>query len=149
MSKVSPRYLVLMTEHSRCQPGNPTDQGEFQRMMCLSCALTQIAKSEQLLPIVSEEEESTGGEVDYIYEPSQDFIFNDLIPKSLKIQFYKAILESNASEHGARMTAMDKATENADELLKDLKLTYNRTRQAAITKEILEIVGGAEALAQG
>ena len=69
-----------------------------------------------------------------------------LIPKSLKVQLYKAILESNASEHGARMTAMDKATENADELLKDLKLTYNQTRQAAITKEILEIVSGAEAL---
>lgn len=110
---------------------------------------TQIVKSEQLLPIKSVENESSSNEVDYIYEPSQDFIFNDLIPKSLKIQFYKAILESNASEHGARMTAMDKATENADELLKDLKLTYNRTRQAAITKEILEIVGGAEALAQG
>ncbi|MEO1255894.1 MAG: FoF1 ATP synthase subunit gamma, partial [Bacteroidota bacterium] len=87
--------------------------------------------------------------VDYIYEPSKDFIFDELVPKSLKIQFYKTLLESNASEHGARMTAMDKATENADELLKDLRLTYNRTRQAAITKEILEIVGGAEALAQG
>ena len=70
----------------------------------------------------------------------------ELIPKSLKVQFYKAILESNASEHGARMTAMDKATENADEMLKDLKLTYNKARQASITNEILEIVGGAEAL---
>jgi len=67
----------------------------------------------------------------------------------IRDRFYKTLLESNASEHGARMTAMDKATENADELLKDLRLTYNRTRQAAITKEILEIVGGAEALAQG
>ena len=74
-------------------------------------------------------------------------IVAELIPKSLKIQFYKSLLESNASEHGARMTAMDKATENAKELLKELKLTYNRTRQAAITKEILEIVGGSEALA--
>jgi len=72
---------------------------------------------------------------------------SELIPKSLKIQFYKALLESNASEHGARMTAMDKATENAGELLKELRLTYNRTRQAAITTEILEIVAGAEALA--
>ncbi|MEP5072734.1 MAG: FoF1 ATP synthase subunit gamma, partial [Crocinitomicaceae bacterium] len=96
---------------------------------------------------VEESEENFGG-VDYIYEPSKEFIFEELVPKSLKIQFYKTLLESNASEHGARMTAMDKATENADELLKELRLTYNRTRQAAITKEILEIVGGAEALAQ-
>ena len=72
-------------------------------------------------------------------------IFNEIIPKSLKIQFYKGLLESNASEHGARMTAMSQATDNAGDLLKELKLTYNRTRQAAITKEILEIVGGAEA----
>jgi F-type H+-transporting ATPase subunit gamma len=85
--------------------------------------------------------------MNYIFEPSEKEIFAELIPKILKIQFYKALLESNASEHGARMTAMDKATENAKELLKDLKLVYNRSRQAAITKEILEIVGGAEALA--
>ncbi|MEP1034458.1 ATP synthase F1 subunit gamma [Ekhidna sp.] len=112
---------------------------------------TQIVNKEQFLPIqeieVEESEENFGG-VDYIYEPSKEFIFEELVPKSLKIQFYKTLLESNASEHGARMTAMDKATENADELLKELRLTYNRTRQAAITKEILEIVGGAEALAQ-
>jgi len=110
---------------------------------------TQIVKNEQFLPISNIDQDEGGAEVDYIFEPSKDFIFNDLLPKSLKIQFYKALLESNVSEHGARMTAMDKATENADELLKDLRLTYNRTRQAAITKEILEIVGGAEALAQG
>ena len=111
---------------------------------------TQIIKSEQFLPIKElETEETEELNVDYLYEPSQDYIFEELLPKSLKIQFYKTLLESNASEHGARMTAMDKATENADELLKDLRLTYNRTRQAAITKEILEIVGGAEALAQG
>ena len=73
----------------------------------------------------------------------------ELIPKSLKISFYKYLLESNAAEHGARMTAMDKATDNAQELIKELQLTYNRTRQAAITKEILEIVGGAEALSNG
>ena len=110
---------------------------------------TQIIRTEQLLPVVSTEteEESDGTNNDYIYEPSKDFIVEDLIPKSLKIQFYKAVLESNASEHGARMTAMGKATDNAGDLLKELKLTYNRTRQAAITKEILEIVGGAEALA--
>ena len=112
---------------------------------------TQIVQKEQFLPIqeveVDENDANVGG-IDYIYEPSKEFIFDELVPKSLKIQFYKTLLESNASEHGARMTAMDKATENADELLKDLRLTYNRTRQAAITKEILEIVGGAEALAQ-
>jgi len=110
---------------------------------------TQVVRSEQLLPIVQVEQEgeTTATGTDYIFEPSKDFIIEDLIPKSLKIQFYKAILDSNASEHGARMTAMGKATDNAGDLLKDLKLMYNRTRQAAITKEILEIVGGAEALA--
>jgi F-type H+-transporting ATPase subunit gamma len=109
---------------------------------------TQIVQTEQFLPIVEiEQDEAVNTGIDYIYEPSKDFIVEELIPKSLKIQFYKAVLESNASEHGARMTAMGKATDNAAELLKELKLTYNRTRQAAITKEILEIVGGAEALA--
>ncbi|MEM6830320.1 MAG: ATP synthase F1 subunit gamma [Bacteroidota bacterium] len=109
---------------------------------------TQIVRNEQFLPLKGGEESTTSMPLEYIYEPSKTFIFNELLPKSLKIQFYKTILESNASENGARMTAMDKASENANELLKDLKLTYNRTRQAAITKEILEIVGGAEALAQ-
>ncbi len=111
---------------------------------------TQNLVKEQFLPVppmeVEEVEESTTN-VEYIYEPNKEFIFQEIVPKSLKIQFYKALLESNASEHGARMTAMDKATDNAGELLKELRLTYNRTRQAAITKEILEIVGGAEALA--
>ena len=111
---------------------------------------TQILRNEQFLPILPNEEEvESTNDNDYIFEPNQEEIFNEIIPKSLKIQFYKTMLESNASEHGARMTAMDKASENADELLKDLRLTYNRTRQAAITKEILEIVGGAEALSQG
>ncbi len=109
---------------------------------------TQIVRNEQYLPIQQADESESKAAVDYIYEPSMETVFTELVPKSLKIQFYKAVLESNASEHGARMTAMDKATENADELLKELRLTYNRTRQAAITKEILEIVGGAEALAQ-
>lgn len=110
---------------------------------------TQIVKQEQFLPIQEvESKDETNTEVDYIFEPSKELIFQELVPKSLKIQFYKTLLESNASEHGARMTAMDKATENADDLLKELRLTYNRTRQAAITKEILEIVGGAEALAK-
>lgn len=110
----------------------------------------QIVRTEQFLPIVEvENEEENETSVDYIFEPSQDYIVKELIPKSLKIQFYRALLESNASEHGARMSAMDKATDNAGEMLKDLKLVYNRTRQAAITTEILEIVGGAEALANG
>jgi F-type H+-transporting ATPase subunit gamma len=111
---------------------------------------TQILKVEQFLPIVENDETKANTDtssVDFIFEPSQEYVVNEIIPKSLKIQFYKAVLESNASEHGARMSAMDQATENAGDLLKELKLTYNRTRQAAITKEILEIVGGAEALA--
>ncbi len=108
---------------------------------------TQIMRVEQFLPIAPPDEVTNGTfEVDYIFQPSKDEIVEELIPKSLKIQVYKAILDSNAAEHGARMTAMDQATENAGELLKELKLTYNRTRQAAITKEILEIVAGAEAL---
>lgn len=111
---------------------------------------TQIVQNEQLLPIVNDVVEGVDENLtDYLFEPSQSFIFTEIIPKSLKIQFYKTLLESNASEQGARMTAMDQATDNAGELLKELKLTYNRTRQAAITKEILEIVGGAEALSQG
>lgn len=108
---------------------------------------TQVVKTEQFLPVLAAESEEAAANNDYLCEPSKDFIVDELIPKSLKIQFYKSVLESNASEHGARMTAMSKATDNAGELLKELKLTYNRTRQAAITKEILEIVGGAEALA--
>ena len=106
---------------------------------------TQVMRTEQYLPILSNFQEQQVS-TDYIYSPSKEAIVEKLIPKWLKIQLYKAVLESNASEHGARMTAMDKATDNAGELLKELKLSYNRTRQAAITKEILEIVGGAEAL---
>ncbi|TAG57346.1 MAG: ATP synthase F1 subunit gamma [Cytophagales bacterium] len=108
---------------------------------------TQIVRTEQFLPVVPQVSTEKKVSTDYIFEPSVDFIVNDLVPKSLKIKFYKSLLESNASEHGARMSAMDKATENAGEMLKDLKVTYNRSRQASITKEILEIVGGAEALA--
>lgn len=107
---------------------------------------TQILRTEQFLPILPPQQSGKANEVDYIYQPGREEIISGLIPKSLKVQLYKAVLDSNASENGARMTAMDKATENAGELLKDLKLTYNRTRQAAITKEILEIVAGAEAL---
>ncbi|HBF88860.1 MAG TPA: ATP synthase F1 subunit gamma [Bacteroidales bacterium] len=105
----------------------------------------QILTEEQFLPIVSETEKSKF-QKDYIFEPNSEYIVQQLIPKSLKIQFFKALLDSNASEHGARMTAMHKATDNATELLKALRLNYNKARQAAITNEILEIVGGAEAL---
>ena len=110
---------------------------------------TQILMTEQFLPVQQEKNVKKTADVDYIFQPNQEEILSGLIPKSLKVQLYKAVLDSNASENGARMTAMDKATENAGELLKELKLTYNRTRQAAITKEILEIVGGAEALKAG
>jgi len=109
-------------------------------------AASQDVKSEQFLPIlppVLTGEESVG---DYIFEPSKEEIVLDLIPKSLKIQFFKGLLDSNASEHGARMTAMHKATDNAKEMKKQLTIGYNKARQAAITSEILEIVGGAEAL---
>lgn len=106
---------------------------------------TQILTVEQFLPVLPQKAEEQS-ETDYIYQPDQQEIITGLIPKSLHVQLFKALLDSNASENGARMTAMDKATENAGELLKDLRLTYNRTRQAAITKEILEIVAGAEAL---
>jgi F-type H+-transporting ATPase subunit gamma len=114
-------------------------------------AAMQETQNEQFLPIAKSDEPTTGeaelnAANDYIFEPSEEYIEKELIPTSLKTQFYKALLDSNASEHGARMTAMDKATENAGELLKDLRLTYNRTRQAAITTEILEITAGAEAL---
>jgi F-type H+-transporting ATPase subunit gamma len=109
---------------------------------------TQVLRVEQFLPVLPPDNdgEQTSHNVDYIFQPSQEEIIRDLIPKSLKIQLFKALLESNAAEHGARMTAMDKATDNAGELLKELRLAYNRTRQAAITTEILEIVAGAEAL---
>ena len=108
-----------------------------------------LVLADQFLPLMSNDvNENHHSSVDYIFEPSEEYIVSELIPQSLKIKFYKTILESNASEHGARMTAMEQATENADELLSDLKITYNRTRQAAITKEILEIVGGADALSQ-
>lgn len=106
---------------------------------------TQNIKVEQFLPIVASFEEK-GEKKEYIFEPNAEEILTELVPRALKTQFYKAVLESNASEHGARMTAMDKATENAGEMLKELKVTYNRSRQASITKEILEIVAGAEAL---
>ena len=109
-------------------------------------AATQLITVEPFLPIVSESSEEETSNGDYLFEPSQAEIIDELLPKSLKIQLFKAIRDSLASEHGARMTAMHKATDNATELRDQLKLTYNKARQAAITNEILEIVGGAEAL---
>ena len=108
-------------------------------------AATQAVKTEQFLPIVPNVQENTSAG-DYIFEPSKEEIVTELIPKSLKVQLFKGLLDSHASEHGARMTAMHKATDNAKELQRSLKLSYNKARQAAITNEILEIVGGAEAL---
>lgn len=109
-------------------------------------AAVQEVTAEQFLPIVSNEQDENASAGDYIFEPSKSEIVEDLIPKSLKIQLFKALLDSHASEHGARMTAMHKATDNAGELKRTLTLEYNKARQAAITNEILEIVGGAEAL---
>ena len=109
-------------------------------------AATQIVTTETLLPIVAAAEDNNEASTDYIFEPTQEEIVNELLPKSIKMQLFKALRDSFASEHGARMTAMHKATDNATELRDQLKLTYNKARQAAITNEILEIVGGAEAL---
>ena len=109
-------------------------------------AATQAIETEQFLPVVTPSPVSGGSSQDYLFEPDKQDLVQVLIPKSLKIQLFKALLDSNASEHGARMTAMHKATDNASDLKKSLKLSYNKARQAAITNEILEIVGGAEAL---
>ena len=109
-------------------------------------AATQIIKSEGFLPLENETSDQNPEVNNYIYEPSEELVLKELIPKALKIQLLKSIKDSIASEHGARMTAMHKATDNATELRDQLKLSYNKARQAAITNEILEIVGGAEAL---
>jgi F-type H+-transporting ATPase subunit gamma len=109
-------------------------------------AATQIITKEQYLPILDNSETNASVSGDYIFEPNRVKILDELIPKSLAIQLFKAISDSIAGEHGARMTAMHKATDNASELRDDLRLTYNKARQTAITNEILEIVGGAEAL---
>ncbi|HTM97685.1 MAG TPA: FoF1 ATP synthase subunit gamma, partial [Pedobacter sp.] len=128
------------------------EQGDFDRVEVVynqfKNAAVQILTSEQLLPLpkaaANTEVKSTN--VEYILEPNQEEIVKELIPKSIKTQLYKAVLDSHASEHGARMTSMDKATENAGDLLKALKLAYNQARQAAITTELTEIVSGAAAL---
>ncbi|KPL16132.1 MAG: ATP F0F1 synthase subunit gamma [Bacteroides sp. SM23_62] len=125
--------------------------GEYDRVMLVynqfKNAAVQILTTEQFLPVLIPEKTDEDSIIaDYIYEPSKEYIVRELIPRSLKIQFYKALLDSNAAEHGARMTAMHMATDNATELLRELNLNYNKARQAAITSELLEIVSGAEAL---
>jgi F-type H+-transporting ATPase subunit gamma len=126
--------------------------GEYDRVEVVynhfKNAAVQYLMAEQLLPVPKSEmhKENKSKQVDYILEPSQEEIVEQLIPKNIKLQLYKAVLDSNASEHGARMTAMDKATDNAGELIKALKLSYNQARQAAITTELTEIVSGAAAL---
>ena len=124
-------------------------QGDYDKVVLVynqfKNAATQVIMAENFLPVQAAEDEDPIV-VDYIFEPSKKEIVEQLIPKSLKTQLFKAVLDSHAAEHGARMTAMHKATDNASELKKDLTLTYNKARQAAITNEILEIVGGAEAL---
>jgi F-type H+-transporting ATPase subunit gamma len=124
--------------------------GEYDRIELVynqfKNAATQIIQTEQFLPLAPIQSDKAASTGDYIFEPSKEEIVLTLIPKSLKTQLYKGIRDSFASEHGARMTAMHKATDNATELRDQLKLTYNKARQAAITNEILEIVGGAEAL---
>jgi F-type H+-transporting ATPase subunit gamma len=113
-------------------------------------AATQFTITEQFLPVAKiEKEEGDNTVADYIFEPGKEQLLNYLVPTILQTQFQKFLLDTNASEHGARMTAMDKATENADELLRDLRISYNKARQEAITNEILEIVGGAAALENG
>ena len=107
---------------------------------------SQVLMQEQFLPLAIEEDEAHHRRPDYIFEPSLEYMVEELIPEALKIQFYKAVLDSQAAEHGARMTAMHQATDNATELIRDLNLEYNKARQAAITNQIVEIVSGAEAL---
>ncbi|MFN5068828.1 MAG: ATP synthase F1 subunit gamma [Bacteroidota bacterium] len=112
-------------------------------------AATQVFTAEQYLPVPKPDHNGKKNKTDFIFEPNQTEIVNYLVPKILNTQFFKALIDSNASEHGARMTAMDKASDNANELLKDLRIQYNRQRQAAITTELTEIVSGAQALAGG
>lgn len=153
LAKVSDIFADLSFENSSIIANNLMElfiSKEFDKIVIVYNqfvnAATQAVRAEQFLPIVPTVQESATAAGDYIFEPSKVEIVSDLIPKSLKIQLFKGLLDSNASEHGARMTAMHKATDNAKELQKNLKLSYNKARQAAITNEILEIVGGAEAL---
>ncbi len=127
------------------------NEGLFDKIEILynefKSAVRQDITLEQMLPLMKDvEEEQLSSQMDYLYEPGREEILNSIIPKQLNMQMWKVLLESNASEQGARMTAMESATENAEDLIGTLTLYYNRARQAAITKEISEIVGGAEAL---
>ena len=109
-------------------------------------AATQRFELERFLPIPKVQKKAGATKADFIYDPSKDQLINELMPKILNTQLYKAVLDANASEHGARMTAMDKASDNANEILRALRISYNRARQAAITTELTEIVSGAAAL---
>jgi F-type H+-transporting ATPase subunit gamma len=151
-------YLSLTYELVSGIAGNYMEKfanGEYDRIEIIynqfKNAAVQVLTVEQFLPVdlKKEKEEETGilkTYIDYIFEPSKEYIKKDLIPRSLKLQLFKALIDSFASEQGARMTAMHKATDNATELIKQLRLDYNKARQANITNEILEIVSGANAL---
>ena len=129
---------------------NSFTESRFDRVTIIYNEFKNVAVqktvSENFLPVSQENDSQDSANNNYIFEPEKNKIIDNLIPQTLKTQLLKSVLESNASEQGSRMTAMSQATDNAGELLKELKLTYNRTRQAAITKDLLEIVGGAEAL---
>lgn len=152
-----PKQLSKLYENLNFQEVSPVAQAvmdafvnkQFDKVVLVynqfKNAATQVLTTEQFLPVLPPSVKTKSNN-DYIFEPNKTDIVQDLIPKSLKTQFYKAILDSNAAEHGARMTAMHKATDNASDLINELKLHYNKARQAAITGEILEIVAGAEAL---
>ena len=160
LSKANSKFLSLFSDLTFDNASTVADyimdgytRGEYDRVDVVygrfKNAAVQITTVEQYLPVVSEVDEDASDsktKADYIFEPDKEEILEELIPKILKTQFFRYLLDSNASEHGARMTAMDSATENANELLKDLKLSYNRARQAAITTELTEIVSGAAAL---
>ncbi len=128
-------------------------EGKFDKVVIVynlfKNAAVQYVQTEQMLPLQQQsvdKEAMKKMSTDYVFEPGKEEIVKELIPKSIRTQLYKALLDSHASEHGARMTAMNKATDNAGELIRDLRISYNKARQASITNEILEIVAGAEAL---
>jgi F-type H+-transporting ATPase subunit gamma len=146
-------YLNLQFESVQAAAQAATkafENGEFDAIEVIYSefknAATQRFVAEQFLPILKVEKKAGVKNADFIFEPAKEQLIAELMPKILNTQLYKAVLDGNASEHGARMTAMDKASENANELLKSLKISYNRARQAAITTELTEIVSGAAAL---
>jgi F-type H+-transporting ATPase subunit gamma len=160
--KINTEYLELLNQLNFDLSAQFTESmmekflsGEFDRIECVYSqfknAATQVYATEQFLPIGKlEAKDATPNAVaDYIFDPEKNQLINELVPKIIKTQFFRFLLDSNASEHGARMVAMDSATTNANEILNGLKILYNRERQAAITKELGEIVGGAAALDNG